>query len=277
MFILVGGEKLEIMLNFLRNHKFRFYLFLILLLVSGVGVAVFLRFSPTNRNQEIEEIKTIVGIIAPHHLLVEKQNIISLKKIQRQFPNQPRKIVVLVPNHDEKGGNKFIIPDNQFYFWQQYANNLFIASDETVNSEDSVSTWKQIFAHANIDWQMLPVLVSARTKIKDLEQLKTILSKLIDQDYLLVVSIDFSHYLGQKQANINDEITKNLINSFDLEKILTLNNDYVDSNRLLWLTTTLIKDNSFKLNWVWHGNSAEFEPNVNDLNTTSYFITEFLR
>lgn len=245
--------------------------FIIIILSFFAIIFLFFYFQATIKPDKNSRHK-IIAAIAPHHLLVGEKNIEFLHKFADELD---QKAILILPNHHELGGKKFITSTQDYEFWYQYDHSIFSANDVVLDQEESLDTWNQIKRRAQVNLDLKPLLISNYVDLSQLALLEDILIKLIHENYLIIASIDFSHYLSYQQANYHDELTKKIVNDYDLTKILTLDNNYVDSNRILYLMVSLAQQQSWAINWIWHGNSAEKNPLVDDHNTTSYYLIEF--
>ena len=95
---------------------------------------------------------------------------------------------------------------------------------------------------------------------------------LIQKQIPVIASVDFSHYRSLAQAEDFDIQTRAAIDGYNIEEILNYNNDHVDSPKILSLAVMLARDQFWSLDWRWHGNSQLLQPQVDDYNTTSYYI-----
>lgn len=95
-------------------------------------------------------------------------------------------------------------------------------------------------------------------------------ANIIDDDTLLIASIDFSHYLDYDSANAQDEETLKAIINKDYNSIIEFDNDNVDSPQSLLSILRFAENNSLKINVINNKNSYDIIP-VNKHSTTSYF------
>ena len=93
----------------------------------------------------------------------------------------------------------------------------------------------------------MPIVFSSYADIQDAERVSSWLSKKLPGNSLIIISIDFSHYLTEEEADKNDRITEDLILNSDIEKIVRLNNDYVDSPASLAAALLFAKNKKLKL------------------------------
>ncbi len=105
------------------------------------------------------------------------------------------------------------------------------------------------------------------------EEFLRLLRDVINEDTILMISSDFSHYLSYDEAEQMDEETARVIFSKDLEGIVQLKNpEQSDCPNCLWLLAALADERGFyNPSVVLHTNSATIleEPDVS--RTTSHF------
>lgn len=218
----------------------------------------------------------LIGGIAPHHLLVAEKDVEFIRSLADK--SQRTKVIILLPNHHEAGGPHFVIPQADAEFWAQFHDiHAFNPDDGVIEAEEAVATWQTLLAQVQVNWEVHPLLVSLSSSRESIDELAETIKTLTSNDYNVIASVDFSHYRSRTQAEEFDTQTKTLIETNNLEKIWELGNDNVDSGKILYLVTKLANDGYWNLDFVWHGNSAEMTPTVDDGNTTSYFIINFYR
>jgi len=120
------------------------------------------------------------------------------------------------------------------------------------------------------DVKIIPILLKKTYSQTQINTLADTLNNLMDEDTVVIASIDFSHYLTRAQAKINDTKTLKLINKFDIQQISILNSDYVDSpSSLAVLLTVMQKRGTTNFDLLFHSNSGELQNN-SVIPTTSY-------
>ncbi len=215
----------------------------------------------------------LVGGIAPHHLLVREHILTFLDQLHADFPASTD-LVVLLPNHHEKGSTAPIIPVNDQDFWHSQATDsaFLYPADPVIASEESVGAWQSLVQASRYSWRLRPVLISAATSGEDFARLRALIRDLARSGIPFIASVDFSHYRSRSQAEIFDARTRNAMSSYRLDEIALYSNDHVDSPVILALSVTLAQTENWTYHWYWHANSADFQPETDDGNTTSYYI-----
>lgn len=235
-------------------------------------------------NLENQESQWIAGGVVPHHLLVES----IIDNFFRQFSSQNPKTVILVgPNHFEKGSfgvlsslDGWDTPVGTISAQVEIINDLVdkklvMIDEKTVSEEFSINGIVPMIKNHLPQAKLIPLILSTRMREGEIFGLADELTKLIDRETILIASVDFSHYLSGAQAEKRDKVTFDLIRNNDYEKILTLNNEYLDSPpSLVVLLKAMENLKKTKMNILDHTNSGIIigDPNIQ---TTSYFSITF--
>lgn len=244
-------------------------------------------YDPYNFNQSVaglsSESKPYQSFVITHHLLASEYIAKMFSAVAQRDIN---KIIIVGPNHENIGTKSLATTKAS---WQTAFGNVetssslldnFISSFNT-NSDSSIFAnehsvgvivpyVKYYFPQATI----LPIAISSYVQPEEILSLSKWLSTNVDNQTLVVFSIDFSHYLNKNQADSNDLYTEQLILNRDIGKIWTLNNDYVDSPGVLATALSLANINNLTTEIVAHGNSTDFLVEK-ESSTTSYFIIGF--
>lgn len=204
---------------------------------------------PKSKVVEISQ-SQIIGGIVPHHLYV--QDIIA--DFFRHLPeDEIDNLFLLGPNHLEIGDEN-IVRSPTF-------------------SDQSISSLLPFIANTYSHAVLATFLFKHATSLQECQKLASELATIPGRN-LLLVSLDFSHYLTKEQADVNDLVTLQAIRSRDYATILKMSSDYLDSPASL-VTALLyfdLKGNN-NLNILAHDNSGSrgnpYAP------TTSYYSMIF--
>lgn len=221
----------------------------------------------------------IAGGIVPHHLYASFViagffQVISLQK--------PKTIILLGPNHYEKGHAKIITskmgwqtpfgvlePDQQF-IGELLQNDVKI-DEQVVSKEYSVAGLMPFIKYYIPDSAVVPLLLSGSLTQEETKHIAQSLKRLIDKDTIIIASVDFSHNLSNQQAQEKDAITLDALKNFNYRMLFSFGNDYTDSPAsLVTLLQTMELCGSTKSEILAHTNSGELQKN-NSISTTSYF------
>lgn len=249
-------------------------------------------YDPKSFNEGIirageEEKKTdydILGGIIPHHLL---PGYMIADFFNRLSVQKPTTVIIVGPNHYEKGD--YLALTSQ-YDWETpfgvvRPNTKIIADllerslvkvDEAVVSNDHSTAGSMSFIkHYLPDAQVVPIVLSAKMSEADSEKLAKSLSRYVSKDTVLVAAVDFSHYLSGERARENDKLTWRAMESFDHQKLLQLNNDYLDSPiSIVTLLKAMQEVGATELDLL-HNTNSGFMARDNTIKTTSYFSVNF--
>lgn len=226
----------------------------------------------------------IKGGIVPHHLF---PGFIITDFFRTLSFQKPKTIILVGPNHYEKGNFNAL---TSLYGWQtpfgavepntEIINNLagsgLVKVNEDVLPKDhSVAGIMPFIKFYLPDTRVAPIILSGTMTQEETELLSDKLKNFINEDTIIIASVDFSHYLNNKQAEENDKITLNVIKNFDYKQLFKMNNDYVDSPpsiaTLMFVMQKLGKTN---LEVFYNTNSGQLQNN-NFIETTSYFSIAF--
>lgn len=250
----------------------------------GVHEAIFERdlfdkgVESLNRDNVLD--KKLSGGVVPHHLLPSYIIVDFFYKLSLQ---KPKTIILIGPNHFEAGD--FLFTGSEFSWNTSFGVvsadldkvNLLKSMDDfgidegVMEMEHGVSGLMPYIRYLMNDVKVVPIAVSNYTKIEDIEKFADYLSNILDDDTVLVASLDFSHYLSFDEAEKNDVETLNMIESLDYDRILKLNNDFVDSPVVLAVfLKTMEKSGSKNIAIFNHDNSGNILGNP-WVETTSYY------
>lgn len=225
---------------------------------------------------------TIKGGVVPHHaiaseMIAEFFNILSTQN--------PSTILLLGPNHTEKGNSKFVTSETM---WQtpfgavdsdmdliQYlkSNNIITVDSYVVEEDQSIYAMIPYIKYFLPETKVVPVLISSSANEDEInrfvDQLINFTGK--DQKTILVASVDFSHYLNQSEAKKRDDVTIRLIEQRDYSNLLKLNSDYLDGPQAVALLLKYLEKIDFKdMYFLGYDNSGTMIKN-NTIPTTSYY------
>jgi len=210
-----------------------------------------------------ESTLSVRGVILPHHNIVgeyidEMYKDIASRKIER--------VIVISTNHFNVGGD-YILTDTNLASEVNLDLDLMNYLDEkkalsiehgTFNNEHGIKVHTARIDGAFPNAKVLPIIIKWQTSEKNLNKLiRTILEK-VDMDKTLVVaSIDFSHYVKEETALLNDEniqdwlrswpakrMALKLANVLDLEKSASMDTDVstaMDSPETFYVFTNLMQ------------------------------------
>ena len=236
------------------------------------------------RQNDSVQAANIIGAVVPHHLL--PGFIISdvFKRLQLQ---QPKRVILIGPNHKEAGTHKVITsqygwetpfgvvtPDDTMI--QDLVDRGTAHIDEPVmEDEHSVAGIMPYIKYYLPDATVVPLILRGTIDRKEVESLAKTIAGLRDEDTIILGSVDFSHYLTSAVAEKNDKRTLALMQRFDYDQLFGLNNDYMDSPPSIVVFLMAMQDlGKSDFSVLQHTNSGIIQHN-GTMETTSYFSLLF--
>lgn len=238
-------------------------------------------FWVTLKDKELESYKDVKGVICTHHTLASELIHDLLLSIQ---VNTYDSVVIIGPDHNSREGLKIITSDagwstpfgtlelNKTYHQSLLQHPYVSVNNAIMKNEHSsgalIPYIKYYFPDASINTIAIPATMNLEESIK----LGSFLSEiLVDDNTLLVASLDFSHYLTVPEAYERDSETLQAIQEKNYREIVRFTNDNVDSPQILIAFLSYMDkigcSNKILLD---HKNSYDLVP-ADYYSTTSYF------
>lgn len=231
-----------------------------------------------------DDMVEIKGGIVPHHLLTGYIDATFFKNLKKQ---QPSTIVIFSPNHFSRGRGDIITTnldwktvfgevENDTKIIKKLSKNGIVNIDEVVIKEEhGVYGLIPFIAKSLPDAKVLSFAfkndISTSTQNVFLAELK----KLVPKDTVFVASIDFSHYQTSPVADFHDELSKNVIKTFDYARLSKLEIDSVPS--LYALLKIMETYGTQKVAYEMHMSSAKLVSDLQMENVTSYYSPYFVK
>jgi AmmeMemoRadiSam system protein B len=204
---------------------------------------------------------------------------------------KPTRIIVIGPNHPNLGKNWALTskqawdtpfgqlePDieNINQLTQDNSNYKTQIDESVLGEEHSIGGIAPYIKYYIPEAKITPIILKSSTTKDQINYMSDLIAKIAkDKDTVVIASVDFSHYLTASQARTKDVTTLKAMQGYDNDKILTLNNDYLDSPpsiaMMLEIMQKLQTTNQELLN---HTNSGDLEQDFIG-QTTSYFSIGF--
>lgn len=227
--------------------------------------------------------RNIETIVVPHHLLASRFIADSMK---RASGRKVKQVIIIGPNHDNIGSEKIAsvsalwqtpfgyaetdedLADKFFYKFGSHSNKEAFIKEHSIGA--LVPFVKYYFREAKI----LPVIFSSNANASDAKKVASWLAENLGENSLVIISTDFSHYLTREEAEKKDSITKELMNNNDIDAIMRLTNDNVDSPASLAAGMIYVEKKGLAADFAHHANSFDLVSNKSS-STTSYFAILF--
>jgi len=234
--------------------------------------------------EQVQARSDIYAIIVPHHLVASTY---QTQLVKMSSGREISSVVIIGPNHDNIGTNpiasvraKWQTPFGDLSTDPELTNRFLfdfqLAPDkEAFKLEHSIGSIVPVVKYYLPQAKILPIILSSNADAIEASQIGEWLVENLPEDSLIIISIDFSHYLTKEEADARDQITQELILNRDIEKILRLSNvDNVDSPVSLATVLHYANEKKLKTEIIHHSNSFDFAIEKPQ-ETTSYFAITF--
>lgn len=229
----------------------------------------------------------VKGGIIPHHTL---PSFLIAGFFQRLSGQHPKRIVLIGPNHPDKGQSKLLTSRAS---WQTPFGTVVtdVASvdalvrddhasidDERLSQEHSVAAIMPYIKYYLPDATVVPIILKSSVTLDESEVLSRDLADMLgDDDTVLIASVDFSHYLTSREAQENDTKTRRLIDAFDSRSLFGMTSDYLDSPpSIATLLETMKRAGAKKTDLLANTNSGLLAHDALS-GVTSYFVFAFYK
>lgn len=286
--------------------------FILALVVSSVGVGLFLFFSSSstddrhvkdgaqspqqyqyagpwdkelfdglyNRLTSTPDLPTIKGGIVPHHLLAGDFAARFFEVIKQQ---QPSTVILIGPNHFGRGHAPIITSERD---WKtpygevmvdrellSKVGDVVVINEDVVAEEHAIYSIVPFIARSVPNAKIVPFVVQVGAPTSSLELFIDRLIAFAPQDAVIVASIDFSHYQISSVADFHDAMAINTIETFNYDRIPNLE---IDSPESLYVLLRLMDHHGTKkIAHALHTNAAKIAKNPGATNLTSYYTPFF--
>ncbi len=232
------------------------------------------------KSQEINATK-ISGLIAPHHDIASLYTAELFQKVGRK---DIKRVIIIGPNHENKGAGDIISGNFSYrYLGEEISfdkvlinrmlkDKIAVLDNERLNTEHSISALVPFVNYYFADAKIVPLILSSRVSLEQAVKLGEYLAPYLDEETIIIASIDFSHYLSTEKANNNDSITREALLDHNYNKLFSLNSDYLDSPAALVTVLSAVNKNEVsQVEIVRQANLAEAIGAGSVINSTSYF------
>lgn len=172
------------------------------------------------------DLNKIMGGLVPHHI---PTTIPLLAEFYTKLKNarDVKTFVILAPDHVDAGrGNisvskaDFVMPFGtlrpNLTMIEQLETSGFIVQDEApFDREHSIDSQLLLISRLFPDAQIVPLIFRSSITNEEARAFGKILASVLDEDTFVVSSVDFSHYLSEKQARPIDYLSANVLGAID--------------------------------------------------------------
>lgn len=232
----------------------------------------------------------ITGGIVNHHLLATD----LLEKFFCRVANKEIKtVIILSPNHFARGSgwaivssNDWLTPQGELRADKSKINEIVISGLVSDQSdpfliEHGVGNLIPLVKVYLPQAKVVPIIIKDGMPADKQQQLVSELEKIIDNQTIIIASLDFSHDLTLAEAEERDKQTLPILNGLAYDQVASLNSDRVAANvdslsvLNIFLRLLAAKDaKNFAL--LGQGNSAVISGQLSATSTTSYFTAVYL-
>ncbi|MDP4092969.1 MAG: AmmeMemoRadiSam system protein B [Bacillota bacterium] len=225
------------------------------------------------------------GGIVPHHLLAGNiiASFFSTLSLQK-----PELVIVIAPNHDGIGANDiqtgsfswetpFGILDADLRTVKGLIDSKAAAENNDLMQQDhSISGLVPYIKYYMPDAKIEPVMLRGSMSTEKSVWLgNELIKQARGRNFVVIASIDFSHYLPGSTADKMDEITLKAIKERDLNSISNMGNDNLDSPpSLICFLSAMKAAGAENFDVAEHNNSDKLTGSKTN-STTSYFSMLF--
>lgn len=226
----------------------------------------------------------IISAVVPHHLAAA----IPLAGFFASVQNRnPPVVVLLGPNHLQVGRDNIVTSE---YEWKTpYGNihpasaviqklvdqKLAVVNEPVIGGEWSVGALVPFVKRVWPKSDIVPIVLKDRASTSTLDNLAATLAKTLPPGSIVLVSVDFSHYLPYFVADFHDILAENILATGDLARLKKAEIDSVPSLYFLVKYNEAMGANAWTN--VSHTNSAKLASHPEWLETTSHLIGYFTK
>jgi MEMO1 family protein len=178
----------------------------------------------------------LVGGVAPHHALAGSNLSRFFLRLEAE---PPQTLIVVGPNHPERGqrvitgrrgwATDFGVVETEAPLVDALVKaGLATVDEETLAEEHSVGALMPYLKYHAPKTRVVPLILHKDITLAELQRLAEVLAPAVNENRILVASVDFSHYLTRREAQAKDEQTWAAIESADLQELLRMGPDHLD-------------------------------------------------
>jgi len=235
------------------------------------------------KTKEVSDIGEIKGGIVPHHLLAGYIDATFFEYIKKQKPST---ILLIGPNHFSRGFGVPVITSKRNWktpYGITKANtkiidelatlNEVVIDENVIKEEHSMYSIIPFINKSLPDTSVVPLIFNHNITEEESNKVIQKIIEVLPKDAVIVSSIDFSHYQTLPAANFHDELSINVIKTFDYSRLDRLEIDSIPSLEILLKLMEYYKTQHVA--YEIHDNSALIANNENAQNNTSYYSPYF--
>ncbi len=172
------------------------------------------------------DLNKVMGGLVPHHI---PTTIPLLAEFYVKLKNSRdvKTFVILGPDHVDAGRSNISVSKSDFVMpfgtlrpnltmIEQLESSGFIVQDETpFDREHSIDSQLLLISKLFPEAQIVPLIFRSSITNEEARVFGKILASVVDEDTFIVSSVDFSHYLSERQARPIDYLSANVLGAID--------------------------------------------------------------
>jgi poly-gamma-glutamate synthesis protein (capsule biosynthesis protein) len=147
-----------------------------------------------------------------------------------------------------------------------------IIDEKTFDKEHSITAVVPFIKYYFPETEIVPIIIGEGTKRADIDNLAKTLKNIAPQDSIVLVSVDFSHYLSVEAAKFHDTKAIATIKSFDIDEIRKLE---IDSRPAITVLLKYLQSQKAERMDYWNYSSALIKNDKYDNHVSSYLYAYF--
>jgi AmmeMemoRadiSam system protein B len=248
-------------------------------------------FEIDNFEQAISSAKTtkaqsnIQAIMVPQHLVASS---LIAQQIKVASGREIETVFIIGPNHFNVGTSDIVsaqaiwetssgeVVSDKKYVDKFLTDLKLLDGPEIFINEHAIGAVVPFVKYYLPQAKIVPIVFRSYADQSDVDQVVTWLADNLSKKSLVIYAIDFSHYLTREQADHMDKQTKQYIENNDINQIMNLGDDNLDSPASLASALALAHKKNWRLDIVANKNSDDFNL-IKSSQTTSYFAINFYK
>ncbi|MDD4570220.1 MAG: AmmeMemoRadiSam system protein B [Tepidanaerobacteraceae bacterium] len=240
-------------------------------------------FNPKILNEKENSSGRICGAVVPHHLLAHRLIAEVFARLQK---NPPSLLILLGPNHYNRGARILTsslgwqtpfgtVEVDEGIIQQMLETQMVKVDDYAFAEEHSIGNLMPFVKYYLPRTKVVPIIFHYDVSKKEAALMAEYLSSLVEDDGVIIASVDFSHYLTRQEAEEKDRETLKVMEEGNLDTLFTMGNDHLDSPAALGTLFLAMENLGIQdFNLLDHTNSGILMGN-DMIETTSYMTMLF--
>ncbi len=199
---------------------------------------------------------------------------------------QPETVILIGPNHYHQGSRGVLVASQAWNttfgivepdiekISELAESDLIEINDYVVSQDHAVGLLVPYLSYYFPEAKVVPLLINYSVSESQAERFQEFLSRVMDENTIVVGSIDFSHYLASAEASQMDIETEKLVTEFKLDEVYEYGDEHYDTAPGLYTILALMQRQNARAETIAHSDTSAF--NGVSSYVTSYFNWVFL-